>query len=397
MEANGDDKTIFTLSELTGAVRDTLEATFPETYWVRVETSDVRVNAASGHCYLEFIEKNPKTNQLVAKARGSIWAKVFRMLKPYFEMETGQTFTSGLKVLVKVTIEFHELYGFSLNVVDIDPTYTIGDMARKRQEIIRQLQADGVFTLNKELTFPDFPTRIAVITSPTAAGYEDFLNQLLHNQAGYPFYPKLFPALMQGEKTEESVIAALERIDACREYFDVVVIALNKAVKDEIIPTNPAHKINYKDRPQQGEATKQYLTFEEVKALVATPCKYEVLKQAFLFACFCGLRYSDIKWLEWGKIQKIKSGEMQVEIKQQKTGEPLYLPLSANALQWLPERGLAKDSDKVFALPHVSTVEKFLPIWAKDAGINKHITLHVSRHIKSSYPLKTRNLQRLSA
>lgn len=170
-------------------------------------------------------------------------------------------------------------------------------------------------------------------------------------------------------------------------YFDVVVIALNKAVKDEIIPTNPAHKINYKDRPQQGEATKQYLTFEEVKSLVATPCKYEVLKQAFLFACFCGLRYSDIKGLEWGKIQKIKSGEMQVEIKQQKTGEPLYLPLSVNALQWLPERGLVKDSDKVFALPHVSTVEKFLPIWAKDAGINKHITFHVSRHTNATLML----------
>lgn len=170
-------------------------------------------------------------------------------------------------------------------------------------------------------------------------------------------------------------------------YFDVVVIALNKAVKDEIIPTNPAHKINYKDRPQQGEATKQYLTFEEVKVLVATPCKYEVLKQAFLFACFCGLRYSDIKGLEWGKIQKIKSGEMQVEIKQQKTGEPLYLPLSANALQWLPERGTAEDNDKVFALPHVSTVEKFLPIWAKDAGINKHITFHVSRHTNATLML----------
>lgn len=170
-------------------------------------------------------------------------------------------------------------------------------------------------------------------------------------------------------------------------YFDVVVIALNKAVKDEIIPTNPAHKINYKDRPQQGEATKQYLTFEEVKALVATPCKYEVLKQAFLFACFCGLRYSDIKGLEWGKIQKIKSGEMQVEIKQQKTGEPLYLPLSANALQWLPERGTDKDSDKVFALPHVSTVEKFLPIWAKDAGINKHITFHVRFHTNATLML----------
>ena len=170
-------------------------------------------------------------------------------------------------------------------------------------------------------------------------------------------------------------------------YFDVVVIALNKAVKDEIITTNPAHKINYKYRPQQGEATKQYLTFDEVKALIATPCKYEVLKQAFLFACFCGLRYSDIKGLEWGKIQEVKKGEMQVEINQKKTGEPLYLPLSPNALQWLPERGLSKDSDKVFALPHVSTVEKFLPIWAKDAGINKHITFHVSRHTNATLML----------
>ena len=180
-------------------------------------------------------------------------------------------------------------------------------------------------------------------------------------------------------------------------YFDVVVIALNKAVKDEIIPNNPAHKINYKDRPQQGEATKLYLTFDEVKALIATPCKCEILKQAFLFACFCGLRYSDIKGLEWGKIQEVKSGEMQVEIRQQKTGEPLYLPLSPNALQWLPERDGAKDTDKVFVLPHVCTVEKYLPIWAKDAGINKHITFHVRRHIISFYSLKTRNLQRLSA
>lgn len=170
-------------------------------------------------------------------------------------------------------------------------------------------------------------------------------------------------------------------------YFDVVVIALNKAVKDEILQVNPAHKIAYKDRPQQGEATKQYLTFDEVKALIATPCKYEVLKQAFLFSCFCGLRYSDIKGLEWGKIHKVKSGEMQVEIKQQKTSEPLYLPLSPNALQWLPERGEAKDEDKVFALPHVSTVEKFLPRWAKDAGINKHITFHVSRHTNATLML----------
>jgi exodeoxyribonuclease VII large subunit len=186
--------------------------------------SDVRCNASSGHCYLEFIEKHPVSGQLVARARGSIWAKTFRMLKPYFEMETGQLFASGLKVLVKVSVEFHELYGYSLTVFDIDPAYTVGDLIRKRQEIIRQLKEEGVFSLNKELSFPTLPKRIAVITSPTAAGYEDFLNQLTNNKAGYPFYTRLFPALMQGERTEESVIAALDRVFQQMEYFDVVVI-----------------------------------------------------------------------------------------------------------------------------------------------------------------------------
>lgn len=214
----------YSLQELTSQVRSSLLECFPETYWVRAETSDVRINASSGHCYLEFVEKNPMTNQLVAKAKASIWAKTFRMLKPYFEMETKQPFTSGIKVLVCVTVEFHELYGFSLNVVDIDPTYTLGDMAKKRLKIINQLKEEGVFTLNKELPLPVLPKRIAVVTSPTAAGYEDFMNQLMHNQAGYPFYVKLFPAWMQGERTETSIIEALERIDEHRELFDVVVI-----------------------------------------------------------------------------------------------------------------------------------------------------------------------------
>lgn len=212
------------LYELTTQVRRTLEDSFADAYWVRAETSDVRVNAASGHCYLEFVEKSPETNLLVAKARGSIWARTFRLLKPYFELETGQAFTSGLKVLVKVTVEFHELYGFSLNVLDIDPSYTLGDMMRRRQEIIRRLQDEGVFDLNRELVLPELTRRLAVITSPTAAGYEDFTNQLLNNPQGYPFYIKLFPALMQGEKTEESVIAALDRIYEHRDLFDAVII-----------------------------------------------------------------------------------------------------------------------------------------------------------------------------
>lgn len=223
-EYAGNGRREFSLLELNNLVRGAISEAFPGSCWVRAEMSDVRTNASSGHCYLEFIEKNPVTGQLVAKARGSIWAKTFRMLKPYFEMETGQLFASGLKVLVKVSVEFHELYGYSLTVLDIDPAYTMGDMLRKRMEIIRQLKEEGVFTLNKELPFPVLPKRIAIITSPTAAGYEDFLNQLANNKAGYPFYPKLFPALMQGEKTEGSVIEALDRIYHHLDAFDVVVI-----------------------------------------------------------------------------------------------------------------------------------------------------------------------------
>lgn len=212
------------LTQLNRLVKTALDEALPGTYWVRAETSEVRVNATSGHCYLEFVEKNETTGQLVAKSRGTIWARNFAVLRTYFEQETKQTFISGLKVLVNVSVGYHELYGLSLTVHDIDPSYTLGDMARKRMEVIRRLQEEGVFDLNKELTLAILPQRIAVISSPTAAGYEDFVNQLIHNDYGFPFYVKLFPALMQGEKTEESVIAALDRIYAHRELFDVVVL-----------------------------------------------------------------------------------------------------------------------------------------------------------------------------
>jgi len=147
-----------------------------------------------------------------------------QIIKPYFEQETGQPFTSGIKVLVNVSVEFHELYGYSLNVNDIDPSYTLGDMAKKRNETIERLKKEGIFNLNKELPFPTLPQRIAVITSPTAAGYEDFMHQLATNEQGFQFYIKLFPALMQGEKTEESIISALEKIYPHEDKFDVVVI-----------------------------------------------------------------------------------------------------------------------------------------------------------------------------
>ena len=154
------------LYDLNALVRRSLEQCLPDEYWVQAELSDVRTNS-TGHCYLEFIQKDPRSNNLIAKARGTIWANVYRLLKPYFEESTGQAFVSGIKVLVQVTVSFHELYGYSLTVQDIDPTYTLGDMARRRREILKQLEEEGVLTLNKELEMPVLPQRIAVVSSPT--------------------------------------------------------------------------------------------------------------------------------------------------------------------------------------------------------------------------------------
>ena len=211
------------LHELNGLVKRSIRSCLPDTYWIQAELSDVRTNY-SGHCYLEFVQKDAGGNNLIAKARGTIWSNIFKMLKPYFEQETGQAFTSGIKVLVEVSVEFHELYGYSLTVLDIDPTYTVGDMERKRREILRQLEEEGVIDLNRELEMPMLPQRVAVISSATAAGYGDFCNQLANNPRGYGFRTELFSAIMQGERVEESIIAALDAIYERMEEFDVVVI-----------------------------------------------------------------------------------------------------------------------------------------------------------------------------
>ena len=211
------------LYELNGLIKRSIRSCMPDTYWVQAELSDVRSNY-SGHCYLEFVQKDVAGNNLIAKARGTIWSNIYKMLKPYFEQETGQPFVSGIKVLVQVSVEFHELYGYSLTVLDIDPTYTVGDMARKRREILRQLEEEGVIDLNKELEMPMLPQRIAVISSATAAGYGDFCNQLQNNPRGYGFHTELFPAIMQGERVEESVLSALDAINNRIDEFDAVVI-----------------------------------------------------------------------------------------------------------------------------------------------------------------------------
>ena len=171
---------------------------------------------------MELIEKDEQTATPIAKASAKCWASKWILVRPYFERTTGQRLVAGMKVLLKVYPQFHEAFGFSWIVTDIDPTYTLGDMARKRQEIIRQLKEEGVFDLQKELTLPLFCQRIAVISSETAAGYGDFCNQLADNPYGFQFQTQLFPAIMQGEGVEQSIINALERI--YDQPFDCVVI-----------------------------------------------------------------------------------------------------------------------------------------------------------------------------
>ena len=203
-------------------VRDAIEMQLPDEYWVEAELAECRERG--GHCYLELIEKEDTTNTPVAKASAKCWRQTWQMILPYFERTTGQTLRSGMKVLLKVYAQFHEAYGFSWIVTDIDPTYTLGDMARKRQEIIRQLKEEGVFDLQRELCIPRFAKRIAVISAAGAAGYGDFCRQLEENEYGFKFEVTLFPAIMQGEQVESSVVAALNKIYDCIRDFDVVVI-----------------------------------------------------------------------------------------------------------------------------------------------------------------------------
>lgn len=210
------------LSELTNKIQSVIRQNFTDAIWVRAEISELRENG--GHCYLELIEKDSETDNILAKTRATCWANVYRMLKPYFESNTGETLRAGLNVLVAVTVEFNGVYGFSLNIRDIDPTYTIGELAARRMQIIQKLREEGIDDMNKQLPFPTLPQRIAIISSETAAGYGDFCNQLNSDTSHFAFYPRLFPAIMQGNMAETSIIGALEKIYKHVELFDVVVI-----------------------------------------------------------------------------------------------------------------------------------------------------------------------------
>ena len=213
---------ILSLFELNNMVRDTLECYMPDSYWVQAEISEAR--EVRGHCYMELIEKDEGSATPIARASAKCWSSKWQRIKAAFIRATGEMPHPGMKVLLSVSANFHEAYGFSWIVDDIDPSYTLGDMARKRLAIINELKAQGVFDMQRQLSLPMFAMRIAVISSANAAGYGDFCNQLADNEYGFKFRTQLFPAIMQGEQVEASVIEALNKINDEADSFDVVVI-----------------------------------------------------------------------------------------------------------------------------------------------------------------------------
>ncbi len=211
-----------TLFELNNMVQKAIATTMDKDYWVEAELSEIR--EVRGHCFMELIQKDLLSPTPIARASAKCWKATWNRIRPRFESITGQILHQGMKVMLLVHPDFHEAYGFSWIVSDIDSTYTLGDMARKRMEIINQLKEEGVFDLQKELTLPLFPQHIAVISSENAAGYGDFCNQLFNNDYGFSFMPVLFPSIMQGDMVEQSIVAALNAINAEADNFDVVVI-----------------------------------------------------------------------------------------------------------------------------------------------------------------------------
>ncbi len=215
-------ETAISLVEFNRRIGGLLHDASVQRCWVVAETSDVR--QSGGHCYLELVQKDAQTGQTLARMRGIVWASVYARLRCEFERATGQPFASGMNVMVEVSANFHEQYGLSVVITGINPTYTLGDMARQRLEILNRLRSEGIIDMNKQLPWADVAQRVAVISAAGAAGYGDFMNQLHNNPSGIKFYTCLFPAVMQGQSTVTSVIAALERINDYADLFDCVVI-----------------------------------------------------------------------------------------------------------------------------------------------------------------------------
>ena len=216
-----EQKKHFSLRELQLAVRERLAEAFPLPVWVAAEISEMKVNY-SGHCYLELVEKGGTNGVPAAKASAVIWRSHYGPIATYFASKTGEQLAVGMKVLVRVTISYHELYGLSFQIQDIDPTYTLGDWEQQRQQTITRLREEGVWDMNRELGVPRVPQRVAIVSSANAAGYQDFCKEIARSP--YRVELTLFDAFMQGHGAEDSIIGALERVADRADEFDVVAL-----------------------------------------------------------------------------------------------------------------------------------------------------------------------------
>ena len=211
------------LCELNQIIQDTIKTSLDNSFWVKAEIAQIKENF-SGHCYLELVEKTPLGDKIIAQSKAMIWGNTYRILKPYFQTTTNRSLTAGLKILIRVKIDFHPVFGLSLVITDIDPAYTAGDLALRKAETIKRLKDDGIFDMNREVELPLVPQRIALISSETAAGHLDFVSHLKNNPYKYNFQITLFQAFMQGEKAELSIIEALNEIYNNIDDFDIVAI-----------------------------------------------------------------------------------------------------------------------------------------------------------------------------
>ena len=212
-----------TLLDLQEKIKRGIEGAVPGAVWVTAEIGELN-NHYSGHCYLDLIDYKEGGRGVAAKARGVIWSNVWRMLKPYFETTSGVRLEKGLHVLLKAQVSFSPVYGLSLNILDIDPSFTVGELELRRQKTIERLKGDGCMEMNPSLQLPALPRRIAVVSAETAAGYRDFMKQLHQNENGFRFCTELFAAQMQGDDAPQSIISALERIAERSDEFDVAII-----------------------------------------------------------------------------------------------------------------------------------------------------------------------------
>jgi exodeoxyribonuclease VII large subunit len=212
-----------TLLDLQEKIKRGIEGAVPGAVWVTAEIGELN-NHYSGHCYLDLIDYKEGGRGVAAKARGVIWSNVWRMLKPYFETTSGVRLEKGLHVLLKAQVSFSPVYGLSLNILDIDPSFTVGELELRRQKTIERLKGDGCMEMNPSLQLPALPRRIAVVSAETAAGYRDFMKQLHNNENGFKFHTELFAAQMQGDDAPSSIISALERVAERADEFDAAII-----------------------------------------------------------------------------------------------------------------------------------------------------------------------------